>query len=166
MDLNLILVSILGYLLIVLAFIGCILPALPGPPLAFLSLLFAKLLIPESFSANFLITIGIITAGVYFLDYLLPVMGAKAFKATKYGIWASIFGMLLGIFFFPPIGMILGMLIGAITGELIAGKAKSEAIKIGIVSFIFSLMAMFIKIILVFIIAFYFSQFIFNSFIN
>lgn len=163
MDFNLIIVSILGYLLIVLAFIGCIIPALPGPPLAFLSLLIAKLFIHDSFTSGFLVTFGLITAGVYLLDYILPVFGARAFRATKYGIWGSILGMFIGMFFFPPFGMILGMLFGAIIGELIAGKAKSEAIKIGIVSFIFSLIAILIKIILVGVITFYFSEFIFNS---
>jgi uncharacterized protein len=149
---------ILGIILIIVAFIGCIVPALPGPPFAFLALLsldFAQSII---FSSNFLWTMGIITLGVYLLDYLLPIFGAKMFSATKQGIWFSILGMLIGIFFFPPFGMILGLLLGAIFGELIAGKAKAEAVKIGIISFVFSLLAMFIKIALVSTIAFYFTK--------
>jgi uncharacterized protein len=149
---------ILGVILIISAFIGCIVPALPGPPFAFLALLSLDFAQSAIFSSSFLWTMGIITFGVYLLDYLLPVFGAKMFSATKQGIWFSILGMLIGIFFFPPFGMILGLLLGAILGELIAGKAKAEAIKIGMISFVFSLLAMFIKIALVSVMTLYFTK--------
>ena len=134
MDFLLVGIILLGYVLIITAFVGCIIPGLPGPPFAFLSIIAIYLFDNSTFSSQFLWIIGIITIGVFFLDYLLPIMGAKMFKATKYGIWFSIIGMLIGIFFFPPFGMILGMLFGAIIGELVAGKAKAEAIKVGIIS--------------------------------
>ena len=102
MDFLLLLVIFLGFLLIILGFVGCIIPALPGPPLAFLSLLILKLTESSIFTTNFIITMGIITAAVYFFDYLLPLFGAKIFKASKQGIWFSIIGMIIGIFFFPP----------------------------------------------------------------
>lgn len=158
MDLLLVGIILLGYVLIITAFIGCIIPGLPGPPFAFLSIIAIYLFDNSTFSSQFLWIIGIITMGVFFLDYLLPIMGAKMFKATKYGIWFSIIGMLIGIFFFPPFGMILGMLFGAIIGELVAGKAKAEAIKVGIISFIFSIFAILIKIALVGIMAYYFTK--------
>lgn len=147
-----------GSILITLGFIGCIVPALPGPPFAFLSLLILKFADSGIFTQNFLILMGIITVAVYLLDYFLPILGAKIFKATKQGIWFSIIGMLIGIFFFPPFGMILGLLIGAVVGELIAGKAKAEALKVGMVSFIFSLLAIFIKLVLVTVMSFYFVE--------
>ena len=165
MDLLLIVSIILGIFLLLLAFAGCIIPALPGPPFAFLALLLLKLTEPSIYTSNFILIMGLITAGVYFLDYLLPIFGAKMFKASKQGIWFSIIGMLIGIFFFPPFGIILGLLIGAIIGELVAGKAKKEAIKIGLVSFVFSLLAMLIKIILVSTMAFYFSKAVFQYFV-
>jgi len=149
---------ILGIILLAAAFLGCIIPAMPGPPFAFLALVIIDLAQSTIFTSNFLLTMGIITAGVYFLDYILPVFGAKMFKASKQGIWFSIIGMLIGMFFFPPFGMIIGLLLGAIIGELIAGKAKAEAIKIGIVSFLFSLLAIFIKLALVSVMAFYFTK--------
>ncbi len=158
MDLILLISIIIGIILITVGFIGCIIPGLPGPPFAFLALLLLKLVETSMFTSDFLITMGLITVGVYSLDYLLPIFGAKMFKASKQGIWFSIIGMLIGIFFFPPFGMILGLLLGAIIGELIAGKAHQEAIKIGIVSFIFSLFAILIKIVLTGVMAFYFIE--------
>lgn len=158
MDVLLIGAIILGIGLIILGFVGCLVPALPEPPFAFLSLIILDLAETSIFGAKFLLTMGIITVAVYFLDYILPFFGAKMFKATKQGIWFSIIGMIIGMFFFPPFGMILGLLLGAIIGELLAGKAKLEAVKIGFISFVFSLLAIIIKIVLVSVMAFYFSK--------
>jgi uncharacterized protein YqgC (DUF456 family) len=108
---------------------------------------------------------GIITALVYLLDYFLPLIGARLFKASKQGIWFSIIGMLIGIFFFPPFGMIIGLLLGAIIGELISGKAKEEALKVGFVSFVFSIISILIKIFLVGLMAFYFTKAVFQYYI-
>ena len=69
------------------------------------------------------------------------------------------------MFFFPPFGVIIGLLLGAIIGELISGKAKAEALKIGFVSFVFSLISIFIKIVLVSVMAFYFTMAIFQHYI-
>ncbi len=152
------LVVIAGSILMVVAFIGCIVPGLPGPPFGFLSLIILHWVEPVIFTSDFLITLGVITAGVYLLDYVLPLLGAKMYNASKQGIWFSIIGMLIGIFFFPPFGMILGLLLGAIVGELISGKASSEALKVGIASFAFSLLAIIAKIILTGVMAFYFVE--------
>ena len=162
MDLLFIGAILLGIILFIIAYIGCIVPALPGPPFAFLALLLLEITESSAFTQGFLITMGLITAGMYLLDYFLPLMGAKMFKASKQGIWFSIIGMIIGLFFFPPFGMIFGLLLGAIIGELIAGKAKAEALKIGIVTFIFSLLAIFLKITLISVMAFYFTKAVFQ----
>ena len=165
MDLLFIAVTIFGVILILVGFVGCILPALPGPPFAFLSLLLLKFIEPSIFTTKFLVIIGFVTIAVYFVDYLLPIWGAKMYKASKKGIWFSVIGMILGMFFFPPFGMILGLLFGAILGELISGNTKREAVKIGIVSFVFSLLAILIKIILTGVMAFYFAEAVVGYFI-
>jgi len=148
----------LGIILLILAFIGCIIPALPGPPFGFFALLLLKITENSTFTSDFMVVMAIITAAVFALDYVLPIFGAKLYKASKKGIWFSIFGMLIGIFFFPPLGMIVGLFLGAIVGELLSGKAKAEAVKIGFVSFLFSLLAILIKISLVGVMSFYFIK--------
>jgi uncharacterized protein YqgC (DUF456 family) len=158
MEITFLAAAIGGTFLIIAAFVGCILPALPGPPLGFLALLILKLAEPLTFSSNFMYSIAGITIIVFGLDYILPIWGAKIYKATKMGIWFSVIGMIIGIFIFPPFGMILGLLIGAIIGELAAGKAKKEALKVGFVSFIFSMLAIIIKLALVAVMAFYFTK--------
>jgi hypothetical protein len=54
--------------------------------------------------------------------------------------------MILGIFLFPPFGMVLGLIIGAVVGELLAGKKAFEAMKIGAVTFLASLAMILVKL--------------------
>lgn len=148
-------VIVFAIIISLLGIAGCIIPALPGPPLNFISLLLLKIINPESLSWIFILIWAIIVIIVTVLDYLLPILGAKKFNASKQGIWGSVIGMLIGIYFFPPLGMILGLLIGAAAGELIAGKQNSQALKVGLVTFVSSLIMTFVKLIVSGIITFY-----------
>jgi len=151
-----IILIILGVLIAIVGIVGCIIPAVPGPPLNFISLLILELAIEDAFSTEFYIIWGVITIVVTVLDYVLPLFGAKVYKASAYGIWGSIVGMRVGTIFFPPFGMILGLLIGAVAGELIAGKEGSEAMKVGAVTFITSLLMIVVKLAVSGIMTYYF----------
>lgn len=124
------LLIITGLLLALAGIVGCILPFIPGPPLSFLSLLllsWAKEWQP--FSVRFLVIMGLLTILLTVLDYLVPAGGAKKYGASRAGIWGSILGMPLGLFFFPPWGILIGGIVGAFLGELLAGKEGSRALK-------------------------------------
>ena len=95
------------------------------------------------------------------LDYLLPAVGAKKFGASKYGFWGAIIGMLLGIIFVPPLGIIIGAFLGAISGELIAGKEASKALKAGWGVFVGVMVGMLLKLILAGVMTFYFIKALF-----
>jgi len=66
---------------------------------------------------------------VTILDYVLPAGGAKKYGASKSGVWGSIIGMLVGFFFFPPWGILIGGIVGAFSGELVAGKERRKALR-------------------------------------
>jgi uncharacterized protein YqgC (DUF456 family) len=149
---------IFGLLITFVGLIGCIIPAIPGPPLNFLSLVILELAIVDAFPADFYFLWGGIAIAVTVLDYVLPIMGAKVYKASSSGIWGSIIGMILGILFFPPFGMILGLFIGAVLGELIAGKEDWEALKIGSVTFFASMLMIFIKLAVSGVMTYYFIK--------
>ena len=133
---------IIGLILAITGLIGCILPIIPGPPISFISLIIlsvAKEWTP--FSPTFLIVMGALTAIAFVLDYIVPVVGAKKYGATKYGLWGSVLGMMLGLFIFPPFGLFFGGFIGAMAGELFAGKKGDDAFKAGLGVFVGNLVA-------------------------
>jgi len=148
----------IGVLLSVTGLIGCIIPALPGPPLNYVAILLIHFTGLAEFSNRFLITYLLLNIAVVILDYVLPVYGAKFYGASNKGIWGSIIGLVIGLFFFPPFGMILGVLVGAVVGELIAGKNESEALKAGFATFVASLIMIVAKLILSGLMTFYFVK--------
>jgi uncharacterized protein YqgC (DUF456 family) len=141
------LLIILGLIISLAGIVGCILPVIPGPFFSYIAILllyFAKN--GEPFSATFLIITGLATLVVFVLDYIVPVAGAKKYGASNKGIWGSIIGMVAGVFFFPPWGMILGTLLGAFAGEILAGKSAQSALRAGWGVFIGNLLGFGIKL--------------------
>ena len=124
------LLIVLGFLLALAGIVGCILPFMPGPPLSFLSLLSLSWAYQwEPFSVRFLMIMGLLTVLLTILDYVIPAGGAKKYGASKAGIWGSLCGMPLGLFFFPPWGILMGGIAGAFLGELLAGKKGNAALR-------------------------------------
>jgi len=121
-----------GLILALAGIIGCILPIIPGPIFSFLALIllsWAKNW--HVFSLTFLIVMGAITALLTILDYIAPALGAKKYGASKPGLWGSAIGMIIGIFFIPPWGIIVGAFAGALIGELLSGKSGKKALRAG-----------------------------------
>ena len=125
-----------GIVLMITGIFGCVLPVLPGPPLNYIGLLLLHFTARFQFSTDFLILWGIVTAVVYVLDLVIPVWGTKKFGGSKRGVWGSVIGLVAGLFFFPPFGIIIGPFAGAVIGELTAGKDSGAALKAGFGSFI------------------------------
>ena len=102
----------------VIGIIGCLVPALPGPPISFLGLLFLHLSKFGQFTTPTLIILGSIAVVVTVLDYIVPLWGTKKFGGSKYGTKGATVGLIVG-FFLGPLGIIMGPLIGAFVGEMI-----------------------------------------------
>jgi uncharacterized protein YqgC (DUF456 family) len=130
------LLIISGVILLVAGIAGCVLPVLPGPPLSYVALLFLHFTGKYQLSVKFLITWAVITILVSIIDYLVPVWGAKKFGASNRGVWGSVIGLVAGLFIFPPLGIIIGPFIGAVIGEMTAGKEANQALKAGCGSFV------------------------------
>jgi uncharacterized protein YqgC (DUF456 family) len=119
-------------ILAIAGMVGCILPVVPGPILSFAALLLLSWIKNwQIFSQTFLIVMGILTALLLILDYVAPALGAKKYGASGYGLWGSAIGMIIGIFFIPPWGMIVGAFVGALVGELASGKSGRKALRAG-----------------------------------
>ncbi|HDR89924.1 MAG TPA: DUF456 domain-containing protein [Bacteroidetes bacterium] len=121
----------LAIALMIVGLLGCVLPVLPGPPLSYIGLLLVHFTRWVDFSSRFLVIMAMIAVVVTVLDYIVPIWGTKRFGGTKAGMWGATIGMVVGIFFFPPIGLILGPLIGAIAGEAIRGADGRQSIVAG-----------------------------------
>jgi len=137
---------IIAALLILVGIIGCIVPGLPGVPLAYAGLWIAQAAERIDFSWQMLLVWGIVTIVVSILDYIVPAWGTKQFGGTKYGVWGSTIGVFAGLFF-GALGVIIGPLVGAVLGELIGGKEINEALKAGWGSFIGLLFGTIIKLV-------------------
>ncbi len=132
MDILNVFLIIIGLILAIAGMVGCILPVLPGPLLSFCALiLLAWIKHWQIFSQTFLMVMGAVTALLILLDYVAPALGAKKYGASKRGLWGSAIGMIIGIFFIPPWGMIVGAFIGALVGELASGKSGRNALRAG-----------------------------------
>lgn len=157
-----IILIIIGIVLIIIGIIGCIVPGIPGPPLSFLALIFLSIAKHwEPFSITFLIAMAGLTILVTVLDYIVPAIGAKKFGASKYGFWGSIIGMILGIIYAPPLGMIIGAFLGAFVAELLVGKRSFDALKAGWGVFTGVMVGAVLKLITSGIMTFYFFKALF-----
>ncbi len=127
---------ITGTVLMLTGIAGCILPMLPGPPLSFAGLLLLQFTGRYQFSGGFLLTWSLITLAVTLIDYWIPSWGARKFGAGRPGVWGSVIGLLAGLIFFPPFGIIIGPFAGAVIGESLSGKSSRRALKAGFGSFV------------------------------
>lgn len=147
-----------GIILMLLGIAGAVLPVLPGPPLSYAGLLLLHFTAKYQFTAKFLIIWGIITALVVLIDYMVPVWGARKFGAGKAGIYGCIIGLAIGLFVFPPFGIIFGPFIGAVIGEVITGKEADNAMKAGFGSFVGFMTGVMLKVITSGLMAWYFAK--------
>lgn len=121
-----IILIILGFIFVIVGILGCFLPILPGPPISFAALLFLQWTEKAPFDSDTLWTWGIVTAIVTALDYVVPIYGTKKFGGTKRGVWGSTIGLVIGLFFFPPLGIIIGPFVGAFLGEMSNGNVDNK----------------------------------------
>lgn len=126
--------------------IGAVVPVLPGPILSWLGYLCLRFALPEKVGWTGVIITLILAIIITVIDNYIPIYGAKKLGSSKYGIYGGIIGLLIGMFFFPPIGIILGPFVGTIAGDLIAGNTIKMALKSGTGSLIGFLVGTFVKL--------------------
>ncbi|MEW5846623.1 MAG: DUF456 domain-containing protein [Bacteroidota bacterium] len=115
----------LAIALIILGLIGCILPVIPGPPLAWAGLFLAKFTALCSLSWTTITVMAIITLVVTILDYLFPAWISRKMGGTNWGAWGTIVGLIASIALFGPIGIIIGPFLGALVGEMLKRKSNN-----------------------------------------
>ena len=139
-------ILIISLLFVLAGIAGSLLPALPGPPLSWIGLLILYTTNGIDFDYWILGITFVLTLIIVILDYVIPAQGTKRFGGSKYGIWGTNIGLVVGIFAPIPLGFIIGPFVGALIGELIYDRSDSKrAVKAATGSFIGFLASTFVK---------------------
>ena len=102
--------------LLVLGFLGSVLPVLPGPPLSYAAMLVWYFSSPGSLSSGVVVVFGILTVVVLIMDYVAPTWLAKYGGGSRRAVWGTAIGTVIGLFFLPW-GLVAGPFLGAFLGE-------------------------------------------------
>ena len=151
--------SILAGLLLLIGFVGCVVPVLPGPIIGYCGLL-ALIPTEKCPSTLMLVTMGLVVAAVTIADYVVPAIGAKKFNCSRWGTAGCFAGTIVGIFF-VPIGILIGPFLGAFLGELIAMKPIGAALKGGLGAFLGFLSGVFLKVLACVVMTFVYVMLVF-----
>jgi len=127
---------ILATVLVIAGIIGTVLPVLPGAPLVFAGLLVAAWADDFVFvGVRTLVLLGVLTALTFVIDFITTALGVKRVGASRYAVWGAVIGTAVGALFGIP-GLLLGPFVGAVGGELLAGRTVKQAGRAGIASWI------------------------------
>ncbi len=146
---------VLAAIAILAAITGCFLPIIPGPPLGYIGILLLHATDMIHLPNNVLLWLLLATIIVQISDYFLPIWFTKKFGGSKLGMIGSVIGLIVGLFF-PPVGIIIGPIIGAIGGEYIHSRDFNQSIKSGLGSFVGFITTTGAKLILCFVFLYYF----------
>ena len=151
---------VLAAIVILAAITGCFLPIIPGPPLGYIGILLLHATDMIHLPNNVLLWLLLATIIVQISDYFLPIWFTKKFGGSKLGMIGSVIGLIVGLFF-PPVGIIIGPIIGAIGGEYIHSRDFNQSIKSGLGSFVGFITTTGAKLILCFVFLYYFIKYVF-----
>jgi len=148
---------VLGLCFLFGGWVGCIVPGMPGPPLAYVALLLLQATEFVDFSVQFLLITAMVTVVVTVADYILPVWGTRKWGGSRAGTIGAIVGLLVGLFF-APVGIIVGPFAGAFVGELIAGRDTDAALHSGFGSFVGFLFGTLMKLTVCMVFTYYYFK--------
>lgn len=137
---------ILAVVCLLMGLAGCFLPILPGPPLSYLGLLLLHWTEQVHVSTTQLFLCFLLVVVAQILDYISPMLGTKYTGGSKWGNRGCMIGTVIGLFVFPPWGILIGPFIGAVVGELMSGKQSKEAFQAGLGAFWGFLFSVVVKV--------------------
>jgi uncharacterized protein YqgC (DUF456 family) len=138
---------ILAAFFMLLGIIGSFLPVLPGPLTSWFGLLILHLTDAVPMNWTFLIITLFFALVIWLLDYIIPAIGTKKFGGSKAGMIGTTLGLIIGLIFLGPFGIIVGPFAGAYIGELLNKSDSKTALKAAFGSFLGFLTSTFIKFI-------------------
>lgn len=158
--------EIFAIILALVGIVGSIVPGLPGPPLSWIGMLlvyFAKSVGPSGapMTTTYLFVWLAIVSVITVVDYLLPAWMTRLTGGHKAASVGAIVGLFAGLLV-PPVGMILGSLLGAFVAELfVADNGVWNAFKASIGAFLGFILTTGMKLICSGIMCYYIFRFVF-----
>ena len=127
--------------------IGTVLPVLPGTTIILAAAILHRIFVGADQGMSWwgLGGLVVLTLVSYGLEFLSSYFGAKYFGATRWGVAGAVIGGIIGIFT-GFVTLLVLPIIGAILGELIAGKRLVKAGKAGWGTLLGSLAGMIAKL--------------------
>jgi len=138
---------IIAVILALVGLVGSVLPVLPGPTLSWIGWLLLFFIPGEDISLTSVIVWGVVLVIVSLLDNFGSTWLTSRMGGSKWGTRGCFIGMLIGLFCFPPAGLIVGPFVGAFVGELIGHATTGRAFKVALVSFVAFLLTTGLKLI-------------------
>ena len=154
--------AIICAILMLVGLLGVILPLLPGIPLAWLGLfIYAIGTGFDRVSLTNVIIFLILTLLALALDFILPMLGAKKYKASRLGVFGAFAGFTVGIFVLGIWGVILGPAVGALIGELLSRKKPQQALRASLGTLLGFITGTLLKIVIILTMAGFFTASLF-----
>ena len=119
-------------LLMAIGLVGTVLPVVPGSLIIFAAAVLHRAMLGPARSVGWpsLVLLALLVLASYAIDFLGGWLGARRCGATRWGMLGAFFGAIVGVFFGLP-GLLLGPVIGALTGEVLGGKRLVDAGRAG-----------------------------------
>lgn len=141
-------IDVIAVIIALAGIVGCFLPVIPGPPLSWGALLLLYFFGNGEMSLKFLLIWLGITIVVTILDYVVPAQFTRLTGGSKAAGRGSLVGLLLGLIFFPPWGMIAGAFLGALLAEVFINRSSvADSVKPALGSFAGFFFGTFIKLV-------------------
>jgi len=128
---DIIIICVVAFILL-LGIIGCFVPVMPGPPISYVALLVFHFFSSYNIDKNTLWLWALIVIAVTVFDLWVQIYGVKKFGGTRKAVNGSIIGLIIGIFLFPPFGIIIGPFLGAFIGAKMDDPDVNKALKIAL----------------------------------
>lgn len=135
-------------LIFMIGLVGSLLPVVPGGLIVWTGILVHRLLLGDGGSISWQIVImtGILILIGQLADFFMGVWGARRFGASWKGAVGAFTGAIVALFIPPQLfWLIVGPIVGAIIGELIAGRSFREGGKAGVGTVIGGIVAFALK---------------------
>jgi uncharacterized protein YqgC (DUF456 family) len=134
-------------LIFLIGLAASLLPVVPGSLIVWMGVIVHKLWMGDASVAWKIVLItGVLTLIGQLADLVMGIWGARKFGATWKGAFGALLGAVIGFFIPPPLfWLIVGPVIGAIIGELAAGRSFKAGSKAGFGTVVGSIVAFALK---------------------